>query len=326
MGETVTRYHIASTSPTSRACSPRSPACSPARGVDPDRAAGGPRWRRRAGLRDARARATRALAATVEDAARARHRPRRRQRACGSRGRPSGGACSRTHQWRGVIEEYRDRLPVNDETPVVTLREGGTPLVQAPAPVRADRLRGLPQGRGREPDRLLQGPRDDDGDLARPVEDGAKAVICASTGNTSRVGGRLRRPRRHDLRRARPAGQDRARQARPGAHARRAAPPGRRQLRRLPAARARARRATTRWRWSTRVNPFRIEGQKTAAFEIVDALGDAPDVHCLPVGNAGNITAYWKGYARVRRRRPGHASDPAMWGFQAVGCGADRAR
>jgi threonine synthase len=66
------------------------------------------------------------------------------------------------------------------------------------------------------------------------------------------------------------------------------------------------------------VNPYRIEGQKTAAFEVVDALGDAPDIHCLPVGNAGNITAYWKGYVE-------YASDgvatrrPRMWGFQAAG-------
>ena len=67
------------------------------------------------------------------------------------------------------------------------------------------------------------------------------------------------------------------------------------------------------------INPFRIEGQKTAAFEIVDVLGDAPDVHCIPVGNAGNITAYWKGYARVRARRPRDRSAPRMLGWQAAG-------
>jgi threonine synthase len=66
------------------------------------------------------------------------------------------------------------------------------------------------------------------------------------------------------------------------------------------------------------VNPFRIEGQKTAAFEIVDVLGDAPDIHCLPVGNAGNITAYWKGYGEYAA--DGTASRrPRMWGFQAAG-------
>ncbi len=73
------------------------------------------------------------------------------------------------------------------------------------------------------------------------------------------------------------------------------------------------------------VNPDRIEGQKTASFEIIDALGDAPDVHCLPVGNAGNITAYWKGY--VEYAAAGRSTKrPMMRGFQAAGCRADRAR
>jgi threonine synthase len=70
------------------------------------------------------------------------------------------------------------------------------------------------------------------------------------------------------------------------------------------------------------VNPFRIEGQKTAAFEVVDALGDAPDIHCLPVGNAGNITAYWLGYQQYQQNsaHPGPATHtPRMWGFQAAG-------
>jgi threonine synthase len=66
------------------------------------------------------------------------------------------------------------------------------------------------------------------------------------------------------------------------------------------------------------VNPYRIEGQKTASFEVVDALGDAPDIHALPVGNAGNITAYWKGYKEYRSDRM-CTQLPAMWGFQAAG-------
>ena len=69
------------------------------------------------------------------------------------------------------------------------------------------------------------------------------------------------------------------------------------------------------------VNPHRIEGQKTGAFEIVDVLGDAPDVHCIPVGNAGNISAYWRGYLSTRRRG-GRPSCPRMLGFQAAGRGA----
>ena len=67
------------------------------------------------------------------------------------------------------------------------------------------------------------------------------------------------------------------------------------------------------------INPFRIEGQKTAAFEICDALGDAPDVHCIPVGNAGNITAYWRGYARVRSATASTKTEPRMLGWQAAG-------
>jgi threonine synthase len=66
------------------------------------------------------------------------------------------------------------------------------------------------------------------------------------------------------------------------------------------------------------VNPFRIEGQKTAAFEVVDAIGDAPTIHALPVGNAGNITAYWKGYTQYAADGPASRT-PAMWGFQAAG-------
>ena len=229
------------------------------------------------------------------------------------------GPSTATRQWRGVIEEYRDRLPVADATPVVTLREGGTPLragagscpsctgcevylkVEGANPTGSFKDRGMTMA------------------ITKAVEEGAQAVICASTGNTCAVGGRLRRARRASTCAVLvPQGKIAHGQAGPGARARRAAAAGRRQLRRLPRPGPRAGRRATRSRWSTRVNPFRIEGQKTAAFEIVDALGDAPDVHCLPVGNAGNITAYWKGYTRVRRGRRRRAR-PAMCGFQAAG-------
>ena len=80
---------------------------------------------------------------------------------------------------------------------------------------------------------------------------------------------------------------------------------GRRQLRRRPAPRARGRRnPARRWPWSIRSTRYRLEGQKTAAFEIIDDLGEAPDAHFLPVGNAGNISAYWKGYRRISRAGP----------------------
>ena len=106
----------------------------------------------------------------------------------------------------------------------------------------------------------------------------------------------------HHLRGARAAGQDRARQAGPGARARRQAAAGRRQLRRLPGAGLQAVAGLPGRAGQLGQHRTACTGQKTAAFEIVDALGDAPDIHCLPVGNAGNITAYWMGYRRGPRR------------------------
>ena len=163
------------------------------------------------------------------------------------------------------------------------------------APVALVGARGLAQGRGREPHRLLQGPRHDDGH---------------HQGRRGRLEGRHLRLHRQHLGVAPPPTPPRAgspaRCSCPTARSRWASWPRRwstapgccrsGQLRRLPRPVPRPVRATTRRRWSTRVNPYRIEGQKTAAFEICDVLGDAPDLHCMPVGNAGNITAYWKGY------------------------------
>ena len=160
--------------------------------------------------------------------------------------------------------------------------------------------------------------------ITKAVEEGATAVICASTGNTSasaaayavRAGmtcavlvphgkialGKLAQALVHGARLLQVDGNfDDCLRAGPR--------PGRR---------------TTRSALVNSVNPYRIEGQKTAAFEIVDALGGAPDVHCLPVGNAGNITAYWKGYTRVRRRRP--LPRAADVGLPGRGRRADRAR
>ena len=133
----------------------------------------------------------------------------------------------------------------------------------APSAVRAHRLRGLAQGRGRQPDRVVQGPRHDDGDLARRPRTARKAVICASTGNTSALAPRPT-PSRPGMICAVlvPAGQDRARQARAGARARRQAAAGRRQLRRLPDAGPRARRRTTRSRWSTRSTRSASRGRR----------------------------------------------------------------
>ena len=225
-------------------------------------------------------------------------------------------AKSGAHQWRGVIEEYRDRLPVSAKTPVVTLMEGGTPLV--PACVLSEML-------GNEIYLKVEGanPTGSFKDrgmtmaMSKAAEDGAKAVICASTGNTS---------------------------ASAAAYATKAGmipvvlvPEGKIAMGKLAQAIAHGGRllqvdgnfddclnlardlaANYPVALVNSVNPFRIEGQKTASFEVVDALGDAPDIHVLPVGNAGNITAYWKGY--LEYFNDGISSKkPAMWGFQAEG-------
>jgi len=220
------------------------------------------------------------------------------------------------HQWRGVIEEYRDRLPVTSSTPVVTLREGGTPLIAA---------RTLSERTGCEVWLKFEGvnPTGSFKDrgmtmaISKAVEAGAKAVICASTGNTSASAAAY----------ATAAGLTCAVLV----------PEGKIAMGKLSQAIAHG--ATLlqvdgnfddclalAFKLSeaypvelvNSVNAARIEGQKTAAFEIVDMLGEAPDVHCLPVGNAGNITAYWKGYREYAADGPA-TRHPRMWGFQAAG-------
>ena len=218
--------------------------------------------------------------------------------------------------WPGVIEQYRSYLPVTDETPVVTLLEGNTPLL--PAPRLSERMGAEvwlkveganPTGSFKDRGMTMA--------ISKAVEEGAKAVVCGSTGNTS---------------------------ASAAAYASRAGltcvvliPEGYIALGKLAQALihgARVLQVKANFDVCLQivrdlgehapitvvnsVNPFRIEGQKTAAFEIVDTLGDAPDFHCIPVGNAGNITAYWKGYREyqdaglVRKL-------PKMLGFQAAG-------
>ena len=220
------------------------------------------------------------------------------------------------HQWRGVIEEYRSRLPVSNKTPVVTLHEGGTPLIFAcniSELLQNDvwlKFEGAnPTGSFKDRGMTMA--------ISKAAEDGARAVICASTGNTS---------------------------ASAAAYATKAGmtpvvlvPQGKIAMGKLAQAIAHgskllqvdgnfddcltlARELSEKYPVAlvNSVNPFRIEGQKTASFEVVDALGFAPDIHALPVGNAGNITAYWKGYKEYQR--DGIAkSKPAMWGFQAEG-------
>jgi len=218
--------------------------------------------------------------------------------------------------WRGVIEEYRELLPVAAHTPVVTLLEGGTPLVPAPRLSERVGARVWLKVEGANP----TGSFKDRGmtmAISKALEEGAKAVVCASTGNTSasaaayaaRAGlgcavlipeghialGKLAQALVHGARVLQVRGNfDKA----------------------LAIVRELPRRAPVTVVNS--VNPYRIEGQKTGAFEIVDVLGDAPDVHCVPVGNAGNITAYWRGYTEYER--VGRSTKlPRMLGFQAAG-------
>src|SRR5215470_14379324 len=218
--------------------------------------------------------------------------------------------------WRGVITEYRDRLPVTAEMPVVTLQEGGTPLL--PAPVLSARtgcevylkVEGLnPTGSFKDRGMTVA--------ITVAASTGAKAVICASTGNTSASAA--------------------AYAARAGLTCAVLVPAGKIAIGKLAQALVHgarllqvdgsfddclelARKLAVDYPVAlvNSVNPDRLEGQKTAAFEIVDALGDAPDIHCLPVGNAGNIAAYWMGYREYAKAGLAtHA--PRMFGFQASG-------
>jgi len=223
---------------------------------------------------------------------------------------------SGTHQWRGVIQEYRDRLPVAADAPVVTLLEGGTPL--GPAQLLSERtgcdvylkVEGAnPTGSFKDRGMTMA--------ITKAKEAGAQAVICASTGNTSASAA--------------------AYAVRAGMVCAVLVPQGKIALGKMGQALVHgsrilqvdgnfddcldlARGLSDKYPVAlvNSVNPARIEGQKTAAFEVVDALGDAPDVHVLPVGNAGNITAYWKGYREYAADGPA-TRRPRMWGFQASG-------
>ena len=221
-----------------------------------------------------------------------------------------------TAAWPGVIEAYRALLPVTDDTPVVTLLEGGTPLLEAPRLSARVGSRVLLKLEGSNP----TGSFKDRGmtlAISKALEGGAKAVVCASTGNTSASAA--------------------AYAARAGITCAVLIPEGHIALGKLAQALVHGAKvlqvrgnfdealAIVRRLGETApvtvvnsVNPDRIQGQKTGAFEIVDVLGDAPDVHCIPVGNAGNITAYWRGY--LEYRAAGRATRlPRMLGFQAAG-------
>jgi threonine synthase len=220
--------------------------------------------------------------------------------------------------WPGVIERYREFLPVTDRTPVVTLREGNTPLVPAPRLAEATdpRLSIYLKCEGFNP----TGSFKDRGmtmAISKALEAGSRAVICASTGNTSASAAAFA--------------------ARAGVRAVVMVPRGAVALGKLSQAAIHGAKVLTvegsfdqalsivrqiaerhPVTLVNSVNPFRLEGQKTAAFEIVDQLGRAPDYHLIPVGNAGNITAYWRGYREYHRAGRAKAL-PRMVGFQAAG-------
>lgn len=220
------------------------------------------------------------------------------------------------HQWRGVLPEYADRLNISDATPIITLGEGGTPLIEAKALSNRTGARVFVKYEGMNP----TGSFKDRGmtmAISKAVEHGAKAVICASTGNTSASAA--------------------AYATHAGISAAVLIPEGKIAMGKLSQAVAHnaeiiqiqgnfddcleiARELAEHYpvHLVNSVNPDRIEGQKTAAFEVVEVLGDAPDFHIVPVGNAGNYTAYSRGYAE-ELERGAVTKLPRMFGFQAAG-------
>lgn len=219
---------------------------------------------------------------------------------------------------QGVIERYRRFLPVSEETEIVTLFEGNTPLIPIPRFAEAHgidaevyvKYEGLnPTGSFKDRGMTMA--------VTKAKEEGSTAIMCASTGNTSASAA--------------------AYAARAGMRAIVLIPEGNVALGKLSQALIYGaqvisvrgnfddalrlvRELTSRYPITlvNSVNPYRIEGQKTAAFEVVDALGDGPDYLFIPVGNAGNITAYWKGFKEYREAGKGHTL-PKMMGYQAAG-------
>jgi len=212
--------------------------------------------------------------------------------------------------WRGVIAEHRESLPVTDATPVVTLLEGGTPLIPAPAVsdiVRRDvflKFEGMnPTGSFKDRGMTLA--------VSKAIEEGASAIACASTGNTSASAAAYAARAGIPCLVVLPAGKIAAgKLAQAFAHGATVVPIEGNFDDALEIVRSLA--SDLGVALVNSVNPYRIEAQKTAAFEVLDDLGHAPVVHALPVGNAGNITAYWRGYTE-------RGAGPHMWGFQAAG-------
>lgn len=219
----------------------------------------------------------------------------------------------------GIIERYQEFMPVTDRTPIISLNEGNTPLILAEALPKELGLKDIrfyykfeglnPTGSFKDRGMTMA--------ISKAVEEGSKAVICASTGNTS---------------------------ASAAAFASRC---GLKCFVLIPEGKIAKGKLMQAYRYGAKViiikgnfdqalelvkkigentpitivnsiNPYRLEGQKSGAFEVVDDLGDAPEYHAIPVGNAGNITAYWKGYKEYKRAGKSETL-PKMLGFQAAG-------
>jgi threonine synthase len=221
-------------------------------------------------------------------------------------------------RYTGLINKYRDRLPVHDDTRIISLGEGNTPLIrlhQVPASLKNEadiyvKFEGLnPTGSFKDRGMTMA--------VTKAVEEGSKAIICASTGNTSASAA--------------------AYAARAGITAFVLIPEGKIAMGKL--AQAMMHGATViqiKGNFDdgmrlvkevaesapvtivNSINPYRLQGQKTAAFEILEELGSAPDYHCIPVGNAGNISAHWMGYSEYHEN--GIVNNrPIMVGYQATG-------
>jgi threonine synthase len=227
-------------------------------------------------------------------------------------GARAGGA----HQWRGVIEEYRDRLPVGDDTPIVSLGEGGTPLVRSASlsdetgcDVWLKYDGANPTGSFKDRGMTLA--------ISKALEEGAKAVVCASTGNTSASAAAYASAAALTCAVLVPKGKvAMGKMAQTLVHGARVLEVEGNFDDSLELAQDLAERFPITLVNS--VNPYRLQGQKTCAFEVVDALGRAPDVHCVPVGNAGNISSHWLGYSEYLADAV-IAEPPRMMGFQAQG-------
>jgi threonine synthase len=228
---------------------------------------------------------------------------------------------TRCRPYRGLIERYRKYLPVSDNTPVITINEGNTPLIKAANLTKELGLKvnlyfkfegANPTGSFKDRGMTMA--------VSKAVEEGSKAIICASTGNTSASAA--------------------AYGSKAGIKTFVLIPSGYIALGKLAQAMLYGaevisidgnfdealeivRELSDKYPLTlvNSVNPYRIEGQKTAAFEICDVLGQAPDYLCIPVGNAGNITAYWRGFKEYYDRKQVH-NLPRMYGFEAEGAAA----